>query len=143
MKYLSVVFTLFISACALAQVDKINVGVYEIEYEYIGTGENIILLEAGMTRDLQDWDIIVADLATMAQVIRYSRVGNGNSTQTEQHFSAEQYAEQTKGLLDALKIKKANYSYLALLWRHNCSNICCAISCLSKSTVIDRSSLRT
>jgi len=57
----------------------------------------------------------------MAKVIRYSHVGNGNSTHTGQFFSAEQGAEHTKKLLDALYIKQpiihVSHSYAGIIAR--------------------------
>lgn len=121
MKLLSLMLALFCSVFCNAQIQKINIGEFELEYEKTGTGENVILLEAGMTRDLKDWDNVITELAKTAQVIRYSRAGNGNSSATEQHFSAEQYATHTKRLLDALKINKPvihlSHSYGGILAR--------------------------
>ena len=121
MKLLSLMLALFCSVFCNAQIQKINIGEFKLEYEKTGTGENVILLEAGMTRDLKDWGNVITELAKTAQVIRYSRAGNGNSSATEQHFSAEQYATHTKRLLDALKINKPvihlSHSYGGILAR--------------------------
>lgn len=121
MKLLSLMLALFCSVFCNAQIQKINIGEFKLEYEKTGTGENVILLEAGMTRDLKDWGNVITELTKTAQVIRYSRAGNGNSSATEQHFSAEQYATHTKRLLDALKINKPvihlSHSYGGILAR--------------------------
>ena len=120
MKSLAITLLLFSLSC-FAQVQTINIGDFNIEYEMTGSGKHIVLLEAGMTRDLSDWDIIISDLAKMARVIRYSRVGNGNSSETTQQFSAEQYANHTKSLLDILKVNEPvihiSHSYGGMLAR--------------------------
>ena len=120
MKFLTLI-SLLLSFSSLAQVQKINIGDFDIEYELSGSGKYIVLLEAGMTRDLSDWDTIIPDMSKMARVIRYSRAGNGNSSKTTQQFSAEQYAFHTKSLLNALKINgpviHVSHSYGGMLAR--------------------------
>lgn len=120
MKFLILTLLLSSFSC-LAQFRTANIENFDIEYEMSGSGKYIILLEAGMNRDLSDWDSIVPDISKMARVIRYSRVGNGNSTKTTQQFSAEQYAKHTKELLDALNINEPiihiSHSYGGMLAR--------------------------
>jgi pimeloyl-ACP methyl ester carboxylesterase len=120
MKFLTLI-SLLLSFSSLAQVQKINIGDFDIEYELSGSGKYIVLLEAGMTRDLSDWDTIIPDMSKMARVIRYSRAGNGNSSKTTQQFSAEQYANHTKSLLNALNINEpvihVSHSYGGMLAR--------------------------
>ncbi|XQW86467.1 alpha/beta fold hydrolase [Thalassotalea piscium] len=120
MKFLALTSLLFSFSC-FAQVQTINIGDFDIEYEMSGSGKHLVLLEAGMTRDLTDWDTIIPDMSKIARVIRYSRVGNGHSSQTDQQFSAEQYASHTKSLLDRLKINEPvihiSHSYGGMLAR--------------------------
>ncbi len=120
MKFLALLSTIISFTC-FAQVQTINIRDFDIEYELTGSGKHIILLEAGMGGDLSDWDTIIPSFSKFARVLRYSRVGNGNSTQTNQQFSAEQYAFYTKNLLDALKIKgpviHISHSYGGMLAR--------------------------
>jgi pimeloyl-ACP methyl ester carboxylesterase len=120
MKFLASI-SLLLSFSCLAQVQTINIGDFDIEYELSGSGKHLVLLEAGMTRDLSDWDTIIPDISKMVRVIRYSRAGNGNSSKTTQQFSAEQYANHTKSLLDALKVNEPvihiSHSYGGMLAR--------------------------
>jgi len=120
MKLLTLISLLLTFSC-IAQIQTINIGDFDIEYELSGSGKHIVLLEAGMTRDLSDWDIIIPDISKVARVIRYSRAGNGKSSKTTQQFSAEQYANHTKSLLDALKISEpvihVSHSYGGMLAR--------------------------
>jgi len=124
MKFLSVLSILPILVFSLpcfSQAQKINIGDFDIEVEVLGSGENTVLFEAGMTRDLNDWDAVFYKVAKIAQVIRYSRVGNGNSSKTTQHFSAEQYARHTKKLLETLHITQpiihVSHSYGGIIAR--------------------------
>jgi len=94
----------FIVYPASAVTTTAAVGEYSVEYEMSGEGEVTILLEAGGSAGLTDWDSIFKQLTKHARVLRYSRVGNGNSTKVEKNYSAEQYAAEARELLAALKV---------------------------------------
>lgn len=79
---------------------------YDIEYEIAGSGEQVIFLEAGGGSPLSDWDPVFDALAQEARVIRYARVGNGNSTQVRQHMLSSDYARHARQLLDYLDIEQ-------------------------------------
>lgn len=99
----------------------INLGEHHIDYQISGSGKYTILLEAGMARDLSDWDAVVQYMAKEAKVIRYSRLGNGKSSKIKQQFSAEQYAEHSKILLDELDVTQPiihiSHSYGSIIGR--------------------------
>ncbi|WP_444884005.1 alpha/beta fold hydrolase [Microbulbifer sp. PSTR4-B] len=97
---------------AFASPEQIPVGEYRIEYEIKGSGKAILLLEAGGSAGMSDWNPIYDRLAEHARVIRYSRVGNGNSTAIKKHFSSEDYAQGAKALLEALGVKE-KVTYIA------------------------------
>ena len=105
MKLIAILASLFFSVTALAAADFIKVGDFTIEYQVAGKGPHTIFLEAGASSPLTDWDPVFDELAEHAKVIRYSRVGNGNSTQIRRHFTSADYAGYAKELLDALNIK--------------------------------------
>ncbi|WP_444919791.1 alpha/beta fold hydrolase [Microbulbifer sp. CnH-101-G] len=88
-----------------AAPEQVSVGEYRIEYEIKGAGEATLFLEAGGSAGMSDWNPIYDKLAEHARVIRYSRVGNGNSTAIRKHFSSEDYAQGAKTLLEALGVK--------------------------------------
>ena len=73
--------SLLISHSALAGLAKVQVNGFDVEYELAGKGEHIILLEAGGSAGLSDWDPVFESLTKHAKVIRYSRIGNGGSAQ--------------------------------------------------------------
>ncbi|WP_444886991.1 alpha/beta fold hydrolase [Microbulbifer sp. JMSA008] len=97
---------------AFAAPEQIPVGEYRIEYEIKGSGKAILFLEAGGSAGMSDWNPIYDRLAEHTRVIRYSRVGNGNSTAIKKHFSSEDYAQGAKALLEALGVKE-KITYIA------------------------------
>lgn len=102
-------FVGFALSCSLAfsvsaQPAMVNVGEFELEYEIAGEGEHIVLLEAGGSAGMADWEPVFAQMAEHATVIRYSRVGNGNSTDIRRHFTSRDYADYASELLGQLEI---------------------------------------
>lgn len=94
----------FVSACCMAQPAKVLVNGLEMEYEDSG-GEGItLLLEAGGSAGMDNWQSIYPALAKQYRVIRYSRLGNGRSAPIEKNYSSEEYADEAKALLQALKV---------------------------------------
>lgn len=73
---------------------------FEVEYQVSGSGERVVVLEAGGGASLSDWDPIYESISSTYTTIRYSRVGNGNSTKTSRHFTSDLYAKHLNKLLD-------------------------------------------
>jgi pimeloyl-ACP methyl ester carboxylesterase len=84
----------------------VEVNGFQLEYEVAGTGKNVILLEAGAGASMSDWDPIFNQLVKDSKVIRYSRVGNGNSTNIKRHFTSRDYADNANQLLVKLAINE-------------------------------------
>ena len=97
---------LLVPVVAFANPDFVKVKDYDLEYEIAGSGTQVILLEAGGSAGMSDWDPVFQRLSEHAKVIRYSRVGNGNSTVIEQHFTSRDYADQASSLLLELGIQQ-------------------------------------
>ncbi len=87
-----------------AQPQRVKVNEFQLEYEVAGRGKYTVLLEAGGGAGMSDWDPVFQRIAEHATVIRYSRVGNGNSTPIKRHFSSQDYAEYASELLVRLKV---------------------------------------
>lgn len=83
----------------------VSINGYNMEYEMAGSGKHTILLEAGGSAGLADWDPVFLPLAEHARVVRYSRLGNGNSSPIQKNYSSEEYAQEALQLLDSLAIK--------------------------------------
>ncbi|QSX29309.1 alpha/beta hydrolase [Shewanella cyperi] len=103
-RWLSLLLVFPLSALATPAMVKIKG--YEVEYEISGQGEHTIFLEAGGSAGMSDWDPVYQQLTQHAKVIRYSRIGNGNSAKLRKNYSSEEYAEEAMLLLDTLKIKE-------------------------------------
>ncbi|WP_440055755.1 alpha/beta fold hydrolase [Pseudoalteromonas sp. T1lg65] len=123
-------FWLLIGICltgsAHAASTFIKIKNYRVEYQIAGSGKHTILLEAGGSAGLSDWDPIFDSLLKHARVIRYSRIGNGNSAPIKKNYSSEEYAEEANMLLDLLHIVKPvvyiAHSYGANIARHFAAN---------------------
>lgn len=106
MRIVLLITTLLLSSVVHAEVKTVEILGYAIEYEVLGTGSEIILLEAGGGGGLADWGAIAETLSEAATVIRYSRVGNGNSSKPDGFFVVEDYANHLNALLNHLGIKR-------------------------------------
>lgn len=95
-----------LSFAVSAQPAVLHVGEFELEYEITGDGEHIVLLEAGGSAGMSDWEQVFDKIAEHATVIRYSRVGNGNSTVIQRHFTSRDYADHASELLIQLDINQ-------------------------------------
>lgn len=105
MKFILLV-CLALSAAVSAQPQRLAVNDFELEYEIAGSGKHTVLLEAGAGAGMTDWDPVFNRIAEHATVIRYSRVGNGNSTAIKRHFTSRDYADYASELLTKLAVKQ-------------------------------------
>src|SRR5215831_7103898 len=89
-------------------IKKVHVGDIDIAYKTFGKGEPFLLISgAGMKMD--SWEpSILKNLSTNHTVIVFDNRGVGNTTTGTKPFSIQQLANDTAGLLDALKIQKAD-----------------------------------
>ena len=87
---------------------KIHVGDIDIAYEIFGRGDPILFI-AGATMTIYNWPpSIINQLSLNHMVIVFDNRGVGNTTCGTKPFSIQQFAIDTNGLLDALKIQKAD-----------------------------------
>ncbi|MFL6523868.1 MAG: alpha/beta fold hydrolase [Nitrososphaera sp.] len=86
----------------------VHVGDIEIAYKMSGRGEPILLISGG-SADKNAWDpSFISDLSSNHTVIVFDNRGVGNTTIGSKPYTIEQLANDTAGLLDALKIQNAN-----------------------------------
>lgn len=104
MKTLCLICAILLTSPAFSSIKTTEIASYQVEYELEGSGDAIILLEAGGSAGLQDWDPVYEQLTQHAKVLRYSRIGNGNSSDIKKNYSSEEYAEEAHQLLAALNI---------------------------------------
>src|SRR5713226_5027714 len=88
-------------------VKKVHVGDIDVAYKTFGKG-NPILLVSGSSSDMNAWEpSTLRNLSSNHTVIVFDNRGVGNTTTGTKPFSIQQLANDTAGLLDALKIQKA------------------------------------
>ena len=86
-----------------AQVDDIN-----IAYKVFGSGEPVILI-IGFGGSMMNWDkTLIKELSIRNTTIIFDNRGVGHTTNGTKKSSIDQFAKDTAGLLDAIKVKKAN-----------------------------------
>src|SRR5215831_3525296 len=89
-------------------VKKVQVGDIDIGYKTFGNGEPFLLI-SGSGMKMDGWEpSILKNLSTNHTVIVFDPRGVGNTTTGTKPFSIQQFANDTAGLLDALKIQKAD-----------------------------------
>jgi pimeloyl-ACP methyl ester carboxylesterase len=84
---------------------KIKVGDIDIAYKKFGKGDPILLIP-GFAMTMEEWGPIQDKLAENHTVIIFDNRGIGKTTAGNHPFSLEQFANDTAGLIDALKIDK-------------------------------------
>jgi pimeloyl-ACP methyl ester carboxylesterase len=86
----------------------VQAGDVDIAYKMFGNGEPILLISGG-SADMNAWDpSFISDLSSNHTVIVFDNRGVGNTTIGSKPYTIEQLANDTAGLLDALKIQNAN-----------------------------------
>jgi pimeloyl-ACP methyl ester carboxylesterase len=86
----------------------VKVGDIDIAYKMLGKGEPILFISGG-SADKNAWDpSFINDLSSNHTVIVFDNRGVGNTTIGSNPYTMQQLANDTAGLLDALKIQNAN-----------------------------------
>lgn len=100
-------------------VGKVHVGDIDVAYKMLGEGEPIILFN-GASDGMDAWDpALLTGLSSNHTVIVFDPRGIGNTSAGSNPYTHQQLANDTAGLLDALKIENADVlgyslgSYLA------------------------------
>src|SRR6266705_1271364 len=87
---------------------KVHVGDIDIAYKTFGKGEPIFLFNGG-SDGMNAWDpSFLRSLSSNHTVIVFDSRGIGNTTSGTKPYTMQQLANDTAGLMDALKIQKAN-----------------------------------
>ena len=89
-------------------IQKVHVGDIEMAYKMFGKGDPILLIQ-GVGGSMNSWEpTILRELSSNHTVIIFDNRGVGNTTTGTKQFSIQQFANDSAGLLDAVKIQKAN-----------------------------------
>jgi pimeloyl-ACP methyl ester carboxylesterase len=87
---------------------KVHVGDIDIAYKIFGKGDPFLLI-SGSGNVMDVWpSSMLQELSSNHTVILFDNRGVGNTTSGIKPFSIEQFANDTVGLLDALKIQTAD-----------------------------------
>jgi pimeloyl-ACP methyl ester carboxylesterase len=87
---------------------KVQVGDIEIAYKMLGKGDPILLFN-GASDGMDQWDpSFPMSLSSNHTVSAFDSRGLGNTTMGSKSYSMQQLANDAAGLLDALKLPKAN-----------------------------------
>ena len=100
-------------------LEKVRVGDIDVAYKMFGKGDPILLFN-GASDGMDAWDpSFLTSLSSNHTVIAFDQRGIGNTTAGSKPYTYQQLANDTAGLLDALKMPKADVmgyslgSYLA------------------------------
>jgi len=89
-------------------LEKVQVGDIDMAYKMFGKGDPILLISPAQA-DMNYWEPSLTDtLSANHTVIVFDNRGVGNTSTGIKPFSIQQFANDTAGLLDALKIQKAD-----------------------------------
>ena len=89
-------------------LEKVHVGDIDVAYKMFGKGDPIILFN-GASDSMDAWDpSFLTGISSNHTVIAFDQRGIGNSTVGSKPYTYAQLANDTAGLLDALKIPKAD-----------------------------------
>ena len=89
-------------------LEKVHVGDIDVAYKMLGKGDPIILFN-GASDGMDAWDpSFLTGLSSNHTVIAFDSRGIGNTTAGSKPYTMQQLANDTAGLLDALKIPKAD-----------------------------------
>ncbi len=87
---------------------SIRVGEIDISYRIIGDGHPLVLI-TGYSATMDMWDpLVISELSSRYKLILFDNRGMGKTTATDKPFTIELFAQDTIGLLDALRIPKAH-----------------------------------
>jgi pimeloyl-ACP methyl ester carboxylesterase len=86
---------------------KIKVNDIYLDYERVGSGENLLFLH-GLGSTKQDWDAQVPIFSKHYHVITVDLRGHGQTDKPADGYGVPYMTQDIKGLIDALKIKKVS-----------------------------------
>lgn len=95
-------------AVSLGEVKTVRAGDIDISYRIKGEGFPLILI-TGYSATMDMWDPQVIDtLAAHYKVVLFDNRGMGGTGMSDKPFTIDVFADDVRGLMDALEIKKAH-----------------------------------
>ncbi|MBK6588818.1 MAG: alpha/beta hydrolase [Acidobacteria bacterium] len=103
---------MFLSGVASAQQKPVTgyapVNGLKMYYEINGSGEPVVLLHGAFMAITDDWRLWINELAKTRKVIAVEMQGHGRTTDIKRDITYENLSDDVAGLLDYLKIPKAD-----------------------------------
>ncbi len=109
--FLSVVLTMLLSGVVLGQKNATGyapVNGLKMYYEIQGSGEPVVLLHGAFMAITDDWRVWISELSKTRKVIAVEMQGHGRTADINRDLSYENLADDVAGLLDYLKIERAD-----------------------------------
>lgn len=99
---------IFLGCAEKGQVRTIPAGDINIAYKIFGRGEPLVMI-MGFSGTMDAWDTrVINQLAEHYQVIVFDNRGMGLTSDSPRQYSIKLFADDTAGLIKALKIKRAH-----------------------------------
>lgn len=87
---------------------SVHVGDIDVSYRIIGDGYPLLLI-TGYSATMDMWDpLMIRELSSRFKLILFDNRGIGKTTASDKPFTIELFAEDTIGLMNALKIQRAH-----------------------------------
>jgi len=110
--FLAMVLTMLLSGVVLGQQKPTTgyapVNGLKMYYEIQGSGEPVVLLHGAFMAITDDWRLWIAELSKTRKVIAVEMQGHGRTADIKRDLSYENLADDVAGLLDYLKIERAD-----------------------------------
>ena len=104
LKFSYIGFLCFALTTSVVYAETIHINDAELEYEIKGNGDTTVLFEAGAISGMSGWDSIWSLLPQHITAIKYSRRGEGGSSNCKGDLSAQDYVQDVNVLVDKLNI---------------------------------------
>src|SRR5580700_4326871 len=92
---------------ALAQANreqKVDVGGYGVFTSQAGSGEPVVVFEAGLGEDTSTWDKVLPKVSQFSHALAYDRAGLGKSDTSSNPKSIEQMVKELHVVLKATRV---------------------------------------
>ena len=110
--FLSMLLTILLSGVVSGQQKPITgyapVNGLKMYYEIHGSGEPVVLLHGAFMAITDDWRLWINELAKKRKVIAVEMQGHGRTADIKRDITFENLADDVAGLLDYLKIERAD-----------------------------------
>ncbi|MGE3466366.1 MAG: alpha/beta fold hydrolase [Pyrinomonadaceae bacterium] len=110
--FISILMTMLLSGIASGQQKPTTgyapVNGLKMYYEVHGSGEPVVLLHGAFMAISGDWNDWISELAKTRKVIAVEMQGHGRTADIKRDITSENLADDVAGLLDHLKIERAD-----------------------------------